>query len=220
MGGEPGRKYGGDMSRSPPRPSSNHEQLVLALAEGRSLIRARDLRDAGVPSMVLSRMVRAGRIQRVGHGIYAPRVRDVSEHLPLAEVCMRAPRAVVCLLSALRFHEVGTQDPHDVWIAVPSNAAAPRIDSPAVRITRMSEASLSDGIVRHEIDGVGVPVFSVAKTIADCFKYRGKVGLDVAIEALREGWALQAFTTAELRAHARIARVENVMRPYVECVIG
>jgi predicted transcriptional regulator of viral defense system len=208
------------MPRRPPPPPSFYEQAVLDLAEQRSLLRARDVTDAGIPSMVLSRMVRSGRIQRVSHGVYAPRERDVSEHVSLAEVCLRAPRAVVCLLSALRFHEIGTQDPYDVWVALPSNVAAPRITSPAVRVVRMSPSSLTTGIVEHEIDGVRVPVFNVAKTVADTFKFRNKVGLDVAIEALREGWALRAFTSSELHRHARIDRVENVMRPYVESLIA
>lgn len=208
------------MPRRPPPPPPSYEQAVLDLARQRSLLRARDVVGEGIPSMVLSRMVRAGRLQRISHGVYAPHDRDVSEHVSLAEVCLRAPRAVVCLLSALRFHEIGTQEPFDVWIALPSNAAAPRIQSPAIRVIRMSGESLSEGVVEHQIDGVRVPVFDVAKTVADCFKFRNKVGLDVGIEALRDGWAQQAFTSRELRRYAKIDRIDNVMRPYVESLIA
>lgn len=208
------------MPRRPPLPPPSYEQAVLDLARRHSLLRARDVVGEGIPSMVLSRMVRAGRLQRVSHGVYASQERDVSEHVSLAEVCLRAPRAVVCLLSALRFHEIGTQEPFDVWIALPSNAAVPRLRSPALRVIRMSGASLSEGIVEHEIDGVRVPVFDVAKTVADCFKFRNKVGLDVSIEALRDGWAQRAFTSGELRRYAKIDRIDNVMRPYVESLIA
>lgn len=208
------------MPRRPSPPPPSYEQAVLALAQRRSLLRARDVVEEGIPSMVLSRMVRAGSLQRISHGIYAPNERDVSEHISLAEVCVRAPRAVVCLLSALRFHEIGTQEPGYVWIALPSSAASPRIHSPAVRIIRMSGDALTDGVIEHEIDGVRVPIFSPAKTVADCFKFRNKVGLDVSIEALRDGWAQRAFTSSELRRFAKIDRVDNVMRPYVESLIA
>ena len=208
------------MPRRPPSPPPSYEQAVLDLARQRSLLRAKDVVGEGIPSMVLSRMVRTGRLQRISHGVYAPRDRDVSEHVSLAEVCLRAPRAVVCLLSALRFHEIGTQEPFDVWIALPSNAATPRIESPAIRVIRMSGESLCEGDVEHQIDGVRVPVFDVAKTVADCFKFRNKVGLDVSIEALRDGWAQHAFTSRELRRYARIDRIDNVMRPYMESLIA
>lgn len=208
------------MSRRPPPPPSTYEQAVLDLAKRRSLLRARDVVGEGIPSMVLSRMVRGGQLLRVGHGIYAPRGRDVSEHVSLAEVCLRAPRAVVCLLSALRFHEIGTQEPFDVWIALPSNASVPRIHSPSVRVIRMSGAALTEGVTVHDIDGVEVPVFNVAKTVADCFKFRNKVGIDVSVEALRDGLAQRAFTTSELRRFAKIDRIDNVMRPYMESLIA
>lgn len=208
------------MPRRRPPPPPSYEEAVLALARRRSLLRARDVVGEGIPSMVLSRMVRAGSLQRVSHGIYAPKERDISEHVSLAEVCARVPRAVVCLLSALRFHEIGTQEPYDVWIALPSSASAPRIQSPAIRIIRMSGDALTKGVVEHEIDGIRVPIFSPAKTVADCFKFRNKIGLDVSIEALRDGWAQRSFKSSELRLFAKIDRVDNVMRPYVESLIA
>ncbi|WP_231993085.1 type IV toxin-antitoxin system AbiEi family antitoxin domain-containing protein [Mitsuaria sp. 7] len=207
------------MPRRPPRPPPSYEQAVLALAQRRSLLRARDVVEEGIPSMVLSRMVRADKLERVGHGIYSLPDRDVTEHVSLAEVCIRVPQAVVCLVSALRFHEVGSQQPFEVWIALPSNAPAPRIASPAVRVTRMSADALSQGVIEYDVDGVRVPVFSVAKTIADCFKFRNKVGLDVGIEALRDGWTQKAFTADDLWNCAVVDRVSNVMRPYMESLI-
>ena len=207
------------MPPRPPPPPPTHEQAVLALAKQRSLLRARDVVAEGIPSMVLSRLVRSEQLERVSHGVYALPDRDVSEHVSLAEVCVRVPRAVICLVSALRFHEVGTQQPFEVWIALPSGAPLPRIASPSVRVVRMSGRSLVEGVVEHEVDGVRVPVFSVAKTIADCFKFRNKVGVDVGIEALREGWMQQAFTAEELRRCAVADRVSNVMRPYMESLV-
>lgn len=207
------------MPRRPPPPPSTYEQAVLDLAKRRSLLRARDVVGEGIPSMVLSRMVRTDKLERLGHGLYALPNRDVSEHVSLAEVCARAPRAVVCLVSALRFHEIGSQQPFEVWIALPSHASVPRAASPAVRVTRMSGTALSEGVVEYEVDGVRVPVFSVAKTIADCFKFRNKIGLDVGIEALRDGWRQRAFSADELWRFARVDRVDNVMRPYMESLI-
>ena len=131
---------------------------------------------------------------------------------------MRVPRGVVCLLSALRIHEIGTQAPFEVWIAIPHHSPVPRLDQPAVRVVRMSGASLTEGIETMAIEGVRVPVFTAAKTVADCFKFRNKIGLDVALEALRDGWAQRKLTMDSLWHYATINRVANVMRPYLESV--
>ena len=207
------------MPRRPPPHPPSYEQAVLDLARRRSLLRARDVVGEGIPSMVLSRMVRSAKLERVSHGVYALPDRDITEHASLAEVCIRVPQAVVCLVSALRFHEIGSQQPFEVWIALPPNAPAPRIWTPGVRVTRMSGDALTEGVVEHDIDGVPVPVFSVAKTIADCFKFRSKVGIDVGIEALRDGWLQKAFTADDLWRCALVDRVSNVMHPYMESLI-
>jgi predicted transcriptional regulator of viral defense system len=123
---------------------------------------------------------------------------------------------VVCLLSALRFHGLTTQAPFEVWLAVGNKAAAPRLAYPPLRIVRFSGAALTEGVEVHEIDGVAVRVTSVAKTVADGFKYRNKIGLDVALEALREAWASKRMTSDELWHFAKVCRVANVMRPYLE----
>lgn len=130
------------------------------------------------------------------------------------------PRGVICLLSALRVHEIGTQAPHQVWLAIPHRAQTPRLSQPALRVIRMSKKSLLDGIDRHRIDGVEVPVFNAAKTIADCFKFRNKIGLDVALEALREGWRERKVMMDDLWRYANVNRVSNVMRPYLESVVA
>ncbi|MGQ0618383.1 MAG: type IV toxin-antitoxin system AbiEi family antitoxin domain-containing protein [Panacagrimonas sp.] len=198
------------------QPVATIEKSALRLARRKSLLRARDLKAQGLPTVVLTRLVAAGKIQRVARGLYSLPNKQVSAHRSLAEVALRVPRGVVCLLSALRVHEIGTQAPFEVWLAVPNNVVAPRLDQPALRIVRMSESTLTEGVEQVKVDGISVPVFCAAKTVADCFKYRNKIGLDVALEALHEGWRLKRFTMDELSHYATINRVANVMRPYLE----
>ena len=201
-----------------PAPGSALEQAVLALAEQRPLLRARDLAALGLPTMALSRLVAAGRLERVARGLYSLPGRPLSEHRALAVVALRVPQGVVCLLSALRVHGIGTQAPFEVWMAIPHHSPTPRIDQPALRAIRMSGAALSEGVETLQIDGVGVAVFNASKTVADCFKYRNKIGLDVALEALRDGWAQRKLTADALWHYAAIDRVSNVMRPYLESI--
>ena len=201
-----------------PKPVQTQEQAVLRLARKRGLLHTRDIAGLGVPTVVLTRLVRGGQLVRAGRGVYALAGRSGSAHRSLAEVALRAPRGVVCLLSALRVHEIGTQAPFEVWLALPAGVAAPRLESPAIRVVRMTGDSLKQGIQRVEIDGVKVPVYDVAKTIADCFKFRNKIGLDVALEALREAWRERKVKTDALWRYAKVNRVANVMRPYLEAL--
>lgn len=198
--------------------NSLHAQAVLALARQHPLLRARDLAEHQLPTVVLSRLVAAGKLERVARGVYSLPGRRLSEHRSLAEVALRVPRGVVCLLSALRVHGIGTQAPFEVWLAIPHRMPVPRLDQPTVRAVRMSGPALTEGIDRMLVDGVEVPVFNAAKTVADCFKYRNKIGLDVALEALRDGWAQRKFTMDEIWHFAAVDRVANVMRPYLESV--
>ena len=196
----------------------SHEQCALHLAQERNLLRARDLAEAGIPTIVLTRLVQTGKLQRVARGLYSLPGTSASEHRSLAEVVARVPKGVVCLLSALRVHEIGTQAPFEVWLALPPGSPAPRLDHPAIRIVRMSTPTLTAGVERIHADGVAVPVFDVAKTIADCFKFRNKIGLDVAIEALRDGWEKKKFTMDDLWRYATVDRVSNVIRPYLDAL--
>jgi predicted transcriptional regulator of viral defense system len=195
-----------------------HEEAVLALAKRRPLLRARDLTDQSLPTAVLSRLVSSGKLERIGRGIYSLPGRSLSEHRSLAEVALRVPQGVVCLLSALRVHDIGTQAPFEVWLAIPNNLPVPRLNHPALRPVRMSGPALTEGIEQHQIDGIKVRVFDAAKTVADCFKYRNKIGLDIALEALRDGWSRRKFQMDNLWRYATIDRVANVMRPYLESV--
>jgi len=198
--------------------NSTLEQAVLSLAERQPLLRARDLTAQALPTVMLNRLVAAGKLERVARGVYSLPGRALSEHRSLAEVALRAPRGVVCLLSALRVHGIGTQAPFEVWLAIPPHTPTPRLDQPASRVVRMSGPSLTEGIEQIMIDGVQVPVFNAAKTVADCFKYRNKIRLDVALEALRDGWALRKLTMDALWHYAAVNRLANVMRPYLESV--
>jgi predicted transcriptional regulator of viral defense system len=195
-----------------------HEEAVLALAKRSPLLRARDLTDQSLPTAVLSRLVSSGKLERIGRGVYSLPGRSLSEHRSLAEVALRVPQGVVCLLSALRVHDIGTQAPFEVWLAIPNNLPVPRLNQPALRPVRMSGPALTEGIEQHQIDGIQVRVFDAAKTVADCFKYRNKIGLDVALEALRDGWSRHKFQMDDLWRYATIDRVANVMRPYLESV--
>ena len=144
-------------------------------------------------------------------GVYSLPNQAVSENRSLAEVAIRVPRGVICLVSALRVHDIGTQAPHEIWLAIPHRMLTPRLDKPALRVIRMSGPSLTEGIDRLKVDGVNVPVFNAAKTIADRFKFHNKIGLDVALEVLREGWNQRMVTTDDLRRYAVINRASNVM---------
>ncbi|OUM04453.1 type IV toxin-antitoxin system AbiEi family antitoxin domain-containing protein [Variovorax sp. JS1663] len=204
--------------RAPTAATATQEQQVLRLARSRKLLRARDVTQQGLPTIALTRLVQTGKLERVARGLYGIPGAKTSEHRSLAEVSARVPKGVVCLLSALRVHEIGTQAPYEVWLAIPQHMVTPRLDQPAIRVVRMSDAALADGIERRTIDGIKVPVFNAARTVVDCFRFRNKIGLDVALEALREGLRQRKFTLDELWRHATRGRVANVMRPYVEAI--
>jgi predicted transcriptional regulator of viral defense system len=192
------------------------EEKILALARARPLLHARELEAHGLPRIILTRMVTAGKLERHGRGVYSLPGSPSSEHHSLAEVVLRVPRGVICLLSALRVHNIGTQAPFEVWLAIPNRMVLPRLEYPTIRPVRMSGPALAEGIEHTVIDGVSVPVFNAAKTVADCFKFRNKIGLDVALEALREGRRERKFTNDELWRYAAIDRVSRVILPYLE----
>lgn len=199
-------------------PNNTHAARTLQLASQRGLLRARDLEDAAIPRTILARLVAAGRLQRLSRGLYTLPDQPLSAHFQMAEVAARCPLGVYCLLTALRFHNLTTQNPFELWLALPNKAHTPRIEYPPLRIVRFSGPALSEGIEVHTVDGIPVKVYSVAKTVADCFKYRNKIGLDVALEALRECRRERRATNDELWHYAKICRVANVMRPYLEAI--
>ncbi len=192
---------------------------ALAVARSAGIARTKDFEREGLARPYLKRLEQQGLIVREGRGLYSVPGAPVTEHHSLAEAAKRMPRGVVCLLSALRFHEIGTQDPHEVWMAIAEKAWRPRSERPPLRIVRFSAAALARGVQTHRIEGVPVRIFSPAKAVADCFKYRNKIGLDVALEALRDSWRRRLCTMDDLWKYARICRVANVMRPYLESLV-
>lgn len=189
---------------------------VLDLVRKVGVLRPRDLDPYDIPRTYLSRLCAAGKLQRIGRGLYVLPGSGATEHHSMAEACKRVPKGVVCLLSALSFHELTTQAPFEVWLAIGEKAWRPRLEYPPLRIVHFSKAALNTGVEEHQIEGVNVQVYSPAKTVADCFKYRNKIGLDVAIEALRECRRARHCTMDDLWHYADICRVRNVMRPYLE----
>jgi predicted transcriptional regulator of viral defense system len=192
---------------------------ILALARRQGILRARDLAAVGIPREYLTRLVERGQLERIARGLYRLAEADVSEHHTLAQVAKRVPEAVICLLSALRFHDLGTQAPAEVWIAIDPKARRPALGDLPIRVVRSSGRALEAGTEAHTIEGVAVRVTTPAKTVADCFKYRHKLGLDLALEALRDGWRKRRFNLDELWEMARVCRVANVMRPYIEAIV-
>ncbi|MDY7038547.1 MAG: type IV toxin-antitoxin system AbiEi family antitoxin domain-containing protein [Thermodesulfobacteriota bacterium] len=197
---------------------NTQKDRIIDLARKLGVVRVRDLSDRGLHHESLRRLCKDGVLVKTGRGLYELSDADVTEHHTLALVGKRIPNAVICLLSSLQFHDIGTQSPSKVWIAIDRKAAKPHADYPTIRIVRFTGSSLSEGIEMHDIEGVTVRIYNPAKTVADCFKYRNKIGLDVSLEALRECIRGRRCTHDELWHYAKVCRVANVMRPYLEAV--
>ena len=197
------------------RPKSRKDR-VLDLVRQAGVLRPRDLDAEGIPRVYLRRLLAEGLLDRPGWGIYVAADLKPTPNHSLAEACKRVSHGVVCLLSALQFHELTTQAPFEVWLAINEKARLPKVEYPPLRVVRFSGPALENGIKEHRIEGVAVKVYTPAKTVADCFKYRNKIGLDVALEALRDCWKKRRATMDELWQAAKTCRVANVMRPYLE----
>lgn len=193
-------------------------EKAVALVRRTGIIRARELTREGVTREHLRRLLQRGQLQRIGVGLYSLPGADISEHRSLAEACSRVPRGVICLLSALRFHNLTTQNPFEVWMAIPHKAWRPKGEGVRLRLMHLSGHALTSGVEEHRIEGVPVRVFNPAKTVADCFKFRNKIGLDVALEALRDYRRKHRSGMDELWRFAKVCRVTAVMRPYLEAL--
>ena len=197
-------------------------QRILKLAAHQGLISARDVEAAGLHTQALTRLVREGQLERVARGRYRLPDPDyeLTEHHGLVLASAAAPSGVICLLSALQFHVIGTQLPRQVWMALDRGVRKPAIEYPPLRVVRFSGEALAAGVEEHTLEGQTVRVYNVAKTLADCFKYRNKIGLDVALEALNDAWRDRRFRMSEVERYARLCRVRNVMRPYLEAIVA
>jgi len=193
-------------------------QKIMHYVAEHGIVRPRDIEAIGFPRQYLVRLHRRGKVNRPSRGIYTLPDANVTEWHSYAEVAKRLPEGVICLLSALAFHEITTQSPPSVWIALRKGARTPALASPSLRIVRLSGPSLTGGIENHKIEGVPVQVYSAAKTVADCFKFRNKIGLDVAIEALKDCLRQKKASVNEIYGYAKVCRVSNIIRPYMEAL--
>ena len=198
--------------------NDTHTQRVLELLSQKGILRPCDLYVIGAPRVILTRMTANGMLEKARRGIYRLPDSHSSEHESLITIAIKAPQAVFCLLTALQLHELTTQLPREVWIAMPRGSHTPRIDYPPLKMVQFAGEAYSEGIDLVERDQVKLRVYSVAKTVADCFKHRNKIGLDVALEALKEAHAKKMASADDLWRFAKICRVANVMRPYLEAV--
>ena len=193
-------------------------ERILRLLSKTGVLRPRDLEEVGISGVYLNKLYAEGVLDRPSRGLYTLHDTEPSEHRTIAEASKRVPHGIICLLSALRYHDLTTQSPFEVWLAIDQKARLPNIDYPPLRIVRFSGDALSFGVQEYKVEGVKIRVYSPAKTVADCFKYRNKIGLDVAIEALRDCWQQKKATMDELWDAAKVCRMSKVMRPYLEAV--
>lgn len=198
--------------------SDNYTRKLLRLVRQKGVLRSRDLHSTAIPRIYLSRLIAAGQLERAGRGLYRLPSAPMSENESMVAIATRVPQAVFCLMTALQFHELTTQLPRQVWIGMHRGSHAPKIDYPPLKMVQFSGDAFEDGVEVFVRDKVKLRVFGVAKTIADCFKHRNKIGLDVALEALKNARAQKKASADDLWHFAKICRVANVMRPYLEAI--
>ena len=194
------------------------DRRTLATIKALGVFRPSDLEAVGLPRQRLYVLLEEGRVERVSRGLYVARHHAFTEHHALAQVARRVPHAIVCLISALRFHGLTTQNPAEVWIALPEKARRPHMEGQRLVVCRFSGAALAEGLETHVLEGVPVRITGPARTVADCFKYRNKIGIDVAVEALKDFTRLHRGGANELARYARIGRVSRVMTPYMDAI--
>ncbi len=197
----------------------NQRGKVKALLRQSSMISSSEFSMEGIDTKTLTRMVEDGEIQRIARGLYTSVDYVPGTFYSLIEVSKLVGNGVICLLSALSFHEIGTQNPSEVWLAIPRRARMPQVKDYPIRVFRFSGEAYSNGIEQITVDGAAVNMYSIPKTIADCFKYRNKIGLDVAIEALKDMIQNNRASIGDIIHFAKICRVFEVMRPYMESIV-
>lgn len=189
------------------------------LVQKRTLVRSKELKDLSVSRAHLWNLAKAGKIERVGHGLYRAKDAPISANEALLEVAKRVPRGVLCLASALRYHELTTENAFEVWLAIERGAWTPKLDYPPLHVVHVSKAAFEFGVEVHTVEGGTLRVYGPAKTVADCFKFRSKIGTETAIHALRAAYREKRASMDELWRAAKVCRVSNVMRPYMESLV-
>jgi predicted transcriptional regulator of viral defense system len=197
------------------RMESNSHYLDILIDRKRPFSVA-EAKEVGISAQMLAYYCKCGSIERLYRGVYAPMETDVNPYPELEQLIKKKSEFVVCLLSALQIHEFTTQLPHALWIAVPHGARLPKIDTGRLNAVRLTKEPYQYGIEEKELYGMNVRIYSAAKTVADCFKFRNKIGIDVALEALKEGVRQKLFTASELWRAAKVCRVSEIIRPYQE----
>jgi len=195
---------------------SDWHEVLKELYDGATVLRSKDLEQRGLARSRIRGAVDAGELERIGRGLFALSGAEPSEHHSLVQVAKRVPHSAICLLSALRFHDLTSQNPHEVWIAIGPKDRKPKLEYPPLKVVRYGDERFEIGLEDHQVEATLVRVYSVARTVVDLFSYRNKVGLDVALEALREGWKSRRFTLAEINRIAGLCRMRMVMKPYLE----
>jgi len=198
--------------------NKTHAERVLELASRKEIIRLCELEKIGIPRVVLTRLIRSGQLEKIARGLYCVPNKPVTENSNLITIAIKIPQAIFCLLTALQIHEITTQLPRQIWIAMPRGSHVPKLDYPPIKMIQCAANIYSIGVETIEYDNQIIRVYSPAKTVVDCFKYRNTIGLDVAIEALKEVRAQKKATADELWHFAKISRVTNVIRPYLEVI--
>lgn len=203
----------------PSTASSAWHKALMTIRELGGIIRTRDAIQAGIHPRTLYQLRDSGELEVLSRGVYRLTAQGDISDPDLVIVATRVPQAIICLVSALAFHEITTQIPHAVSIALAKGSETPRLDYPPLSVYRFSEAALKEGVETHQIDGISVKVYCPEKTLADCFKFRNKLGMDIVLEALKLYKARKKFNLGELIRYAKVCRVEKVMRPYLEATL-
>jgi predicted transcriptional regulator of viral defense system len=197
----------------------NRKKQVLEITRKYGVVKASDIEAAGISRNYLYMLYKDGLLRKTARGLYMIADAPITEHSSFIEISKRVPHAVVCLVSALNFHQITTQIPHEVWITLPRGAWSPKIAYPPINITFMSGKAYDFGIEEHTINGSTINIYNLSKTVADCFKFRNKIGLDIAIEALKETLRSNKVTVEELMDAAKVCNVSKIMRPYLEAIV-
>ncbi len=195
------------------------ERALKKIRKKGGTIRTKDALAQGIQSRTLKTLVEKKELEQISRGVYRLADKEAVSDPDLFTVAARVPKGVICLISALSYHDMTTQIPHKVYIALERKTESPRLDYPPLAVHRFSGKAFHTGIEKHRIDGVEIKVYSPEKTLADCFKFRNKIGMDVVLEALKLYRSRKRLNMKDISYYARICQVENVMRPYLEALV-
>lgn len=198
----------------------SQKETALRLLGEHGLMRTSELKAAGVHYQTMARMREEGVVLRTGRGLYRLPAMEYCQYITFAEVAKTMPKGTICLISALQFHELTLQIPPFVWVAIGRKDRMPRISHPPVRAIRFGDKAMSAGVERHVLNKIETPIFDPAKTIVDCFRYRKRIGIDIALEGLRNGVRERKAHPDQIVSHARNLNIWSVLRPYLDATLA